>query len=113
MPALQLRRGTTAKVTAIVPKEGELLYDTQLRILRIGDGAVAGGQNIVQWVDWYLVLTTASTTVSPGVGTFSRAEVFVNGVSQIPGYNFSVANNVITFAETLPVGAIVYCKLYV
>jgi hypothetical protein len=41
--ALQLRRGNTAERLLIVPKIGELIYDTQLKQLFTGDGTTAGG----------------------------------------------------------------------
>ena len=40
---LQLRRGNTAEVGSITPSVGELVYDTQLKRVSVGDGSTAGG----------------------------------------------------------------------
>jgi hypothetical protein len=40
---LQLRRGNTAEVGSITPSIGELVYDTQLKRVNVGDGSTAGG----------------------------------------------------------------------
>lgn len=40
---LQLRRGNTAEVNSITPLVGELIYDTQLKTVNVGDGSTAGG----------------------------------------------------------------------
>ncbi|BEQ12904.1 putative tail fiber protein [Pseudomonas phage Ep4] len=45
---LQIKRGTTAKVMATVPASGELVLDTSLNNLRVGDGVTAGGQDITR-----------------------------------------------------------------
>lgn len=44
---LQLRRGNTAEVGSITPSVGELVYDTQLKRVSVGDGSTAGGVPIV------------------------------------------------------------------
>lgn len=43
---LQLRRGTTAQIAAITPAQGEILYDTTLKGLTLGDGSTLGGIDI-------------------------------------------------------------------
>ena len=40
---LQVRRGTAAQVAAIIPLEGEPVWATDTKLLRMGDGATAGG----------------------------------------------------------------------
>ena len=40
---LQIRRGTTAEVNSITPLIGELIYDTQLKRVSVGDGSAVGG----------------------------------------------------------------------
>jgi hypothetical protein len=40
---INFKRGTTAQCDAITPTEGEPLYDTTLKQLRMGDGSLAGG----------------------------------------------------------------------
>ena len=44
---LQLRRGTTIENDAFTGVEGELTYDTQMKELRIHDGATQGGAGII------------------------------------------------------------------
>ncbi|QHJ82389.1 MAG: hypothetical protein [Bacteriophage sp.] len=39
----KLKRGTTAQVAAYLPQQGEPVYDTTLKQLRIGDGVTMGG----------------------------------------------------------------------
>jgi hypothetical protein len=41
--ALQIRRGTTAERLTITPLPGELIYDTTLQELYVGDGTTVGG----------------------------------------------------------------------
>ena len=48
---LQLRRGNTAQVNAIVPLIGELIYDTQTGKIRVGDGTTAGGVIVSSYTD--------------------------------------------------------------
>lgn len=40
---LQLRRGNTAEVGSITPSVGELVFDTQLKRILVGDGSTVGG----------------------------------------------------------------------
>ena len=40
---LQLRRGTTAEITANTPASGELFVDTEKKTVTVGDGSTAGG----------------------------------------------------------------------
>lgn len=40
---LQLRRGNTAEVNSITPVIGEIVYDTELKRVLVGDGSTAGG----------------------------------------------------------------------
>lgn len=44
--ALQIRRGTSASRTSITPASGELLYTTDTKLLYVGDGTTAGGNQI-------------------------------------------------------------------
>lgn len=45
--SIQIKRGVTAKVSAYVPLEGELVLDLTTRKLYAGDGSTAGGNQIV------------------------------------------------------------------
>ena len=48
---LQLRRGNTAQINAIVPLIGELIYDTQEGKIRVGNGTTAGGVVVSSYTD--------------------------------------------------------------
>lgn len=52
-----------------------------------------------------LVLPNTTDTIAPPF-IFDRAQVFVDGVYQVPGYSFEINNNVITMAEDLPAGTL-------
>jgi len=41
-----LRRGTTAERLAFVPLKGEIIYDTELKQVFVGDGEKYGGNNV-------------------------------------------------------------------
>ena len=41
-----LRRGTTAERLAFVPLKGEIIYDTELKQVYVGDGETYGGNNV-------------------------------------------------------------------
>ena len=43
---LQVRRGTAAEVAAITPLEGEPVWETDAKKLKVGDGVIAGGINV-------------------------------------------------------------------
>lgn len=45
--SIQIKRGTTAKVAAYTPLEGELVLDLTTKKLYAGDGSTAGGNQIV------------------------------------------------------------------
>lgn len=45
--SIQVKRGTTAKVAAYTPLEGELVLDLTTKKLYAGDGSTAGGNQIV------------------------------------------------------------------
>lgn len=59
---------------------------------------------------WSTVLAEATDEVTPGLA-FTKAVVEINGVGQIRGYSFEIADNTILFAETLPAGTIVAARL--
>jgi hypothetical protein len=52
----QILRGTTAERTAFTPKQGELVYDTDLDKVFIGDGTTAGGNELVGANDHSLLI---------------------------------------------------------
>lgn len=45
--SIQVKRGTTAKVAAYTPLEGELVLDLTTKKLYVGDGSTAGGNQIL------------------------------------------------------------------
>ncbi|CAK1344589.1 tail spike protein [Klebsiella phage vB_Ko_K66PH128C1] len=55
---------------------------------------------------WWTVTTAPTSTITPGM-LFTKAKVRLNGITQTAGYSYSVANGVITFAETVPAGTLV------
>lgn len=113
MGILQIKRGTTTKVEAYTPLAGELVLDTTTFTLKAGDGTTPGGKPIIpSWTNWYT--TTASSVTTVNVGTaFSKADVYVEGSMQTPGYHYTVSGTVITFTDTIESGSHIYVKLYV
>lgn len=59
---------------------------------------------------WFTVLSEAADTVVPEI-QFSKAVVYLNGVSQVPGYSFEVVDGALLFAEELPAGTLVAARL--
>lgn len=59
---------------------------------------------------WFTVLSEATDTVVPEI-QFSKAVVYLNGVSQVPGYSFEVVDGALLFAEELPAGTLVAARL--
>lgn len=59
---------------------------------------------------WFTVLSEATDTVVPEI-QFSKAVVYLNGVSQVPGYSFEVVDGTLLFAEELPAGTLVAARL--
>ena len=55
---------------------------------------------------WWTVLAADTNTVTPGM-PFTKAKVRLNGVTQTAGYSYTIADGVITFAETVPAGTLV------
>lgn len=59
---------------------------------------------------WFTVLSEDTDTVVPEI-QFSKAVVYLNGVSQVPGYSFEVVDGALLFAEELPAGTLVAARL--
>ena len=109
---LQIKRGTTAKRLAYTPLLAELVLDTTTRELFIGDGSSAGGKPITpSWTNWYTTTVANVTTVNVGT-TIGKADVYVEGSMQTPGYHYTVAGSVITFTDTIETGTHIYVKVY-
>lgn len=110
---LKIKRGTTVKRLAYTASFAELVMDTTTREIFIGDGTTPGGKPIIpSWTDWYI--TTASSITTINVGTaFSKADVYVEGNMQTPGYHYTVSGTVITFGDAIESGSHIYVKLYV
>ena len=113
MGVLQIKRGVSANVGAYTPLSGELVLDTTTYKLKIGDGVTQGGKPIIpSWTDWYTTTVSSITTVDVGTA-FSKADVYVEGNMQTPGYHYTVSGTVITFSDAIESGSHIYVKLYV
>jgi hypothetical protein len=126
----QLRRGTTAEVNAATPAAGELVMDTTLNQLCLGNGSLAGGIKIP--MDSYTTTATAAGTTTLTVGStynqyftgattqtvtlpvtstlaLGRAFKFVNQSSGAVTINSSGGNAVLVLAANT--SAIIVCIL--
>ena len=109
---LQIKRGTTANRLAYKAAVAEPVLDITTGELFVGDGVTNGGKPVItSWTNWYMTVATASTTVDVGT-TFKKADVYVEGSMQTPGYHYSVSGSIITFGESIKSGSHVYVKLY-
>lgn len=61
-------------------------------------------------VPWWVVTEEESNTFSPPF-EFTRASVYINGVAQTPGYSYSIENNVITLADSVPAGTMILVRV--
>jgi hypothetical protein len=80
---LQVRRGTATEVAAITPLEGEPVWETDTKKLKVGDGTVAGGITVGKFpLDG--ILRNVTTPVAPLAGSvFVSEEVENRGGSGI------------------------------
>ena len=74
---LQVRRGTAAEVVAITPLEGEPVWETDTKKLKVGDGIVLGGVTVGKFpLDGTLRNPTGYGSVRPSPGSvFISSEV--------------------------------------
>jgi hypothetical protein len=82
---LQLRRGTTAEITANTPASGELFVDTQKKTVTVGDGSTAGGIILARDDRVSHVYNTANTVTS---GFLANTIIIANS----SGYLSSTSN---------------------
>lgn len=69
-------------------------------------------QNTTLSYPWFTITTTPTDTVVPSTSvTFTKAAVFLNGVTQTPDYSYIVVGGTLLFAEVLPAGTMVYVRL--
>lgn len=61
-------------------------------------------------IPWWTVTTVPTNTISPPY-QFTRATLYLNGVHQSIGYGFSIVNNQIILAETIPAGTVVSVRI--
>jgi hypothetical protein len=87
---LQLRGGTTSQCTAITPAAREVLVDTTLNSLRVGDGATAGGTSLAT------AAQVANTAPLGGANTVSSGTscAYTSGTFTAPS-----AGKLIVFAD--------------
>lgn len=64
IPALQMRRGTDTAIMAYQAAEGEPIYNTTTKELRIGDGTTAGGNPILGTSGTYVFNQITATTAT-------------------------------------------------
>jgi hypothetical protein len=94
---LQLRRGTTAEITANTPASGELFVDTQKKTVTVGDGSTAGGIILARDDRVSDVFTTANGANGLAAGAFNQANTAVSGLSSkqdtlVSGTNIKTIN---------------------
>lgn len=61
-------------------------------------------------IPWCTVTTVPTNTISPPY-QFTRATLYLNGVHQSIGYGFSIVNNQIILAETIPADTVVSVRI--
>jgi hypothetical protein len=95
---LQVRRGTAAEVAAITPLEGEPVWATDTKKLRVGDGSTQGGISIGDF------------PVSGGFATEGAVYVSGAGVSHLNGIyaEFSEINGKPAYGKDNDTNVIVY-----
>ncbi len=89
---LQLRRGTTAEITANTPASGELFVDTQKKTVTVGDGTTAGGIILARDDRVSDVFTTANGANGLAAGAFNKANTVTTG-------DFTFVANTITLPD--------------
>jgi len=68
---LQIRRGTAAEVTSITPLEGEPVWETNTKKLKVGDGVTSGGIDIGPRTFVQQIITVnTSSIILPAARTF-------------------------------------------
>lgn len=82
---LQLRRGTTAEITANTPASGELFVDTEKKTVTVGDGATAGGIILARNDRVSDVYNTANAVNGMATGAYAAANTKIAAVSGTTG----------------------------
>ena len=85
---LQLRRGTTAEITANTPASGELFVDTDKKTVTVGDGSTAGGTILARNDRVSHVYNTANAVNGYAVSAFATA----NGANGLAAGAYNTAN---------------------
>lgn len=55
---------------------------------------------------WWTITTEDTNTITPGM-PFTKAKVRLNGLTKTAGYSYSIIDNTVVFAETIPAGTLV------
>ncbi len=87
---LQVRRGTEAEVDAIVPLEGEPVWETDTKTLKIGDGVTFGGISAANFPLEGTVTSFTESGVIEGVEYFLGVElgkIQINEDLELRGYD--------------------------
>ena len=96
--SILLRRGPTTDRVAFVPLDGEIIYDSDLKSIFIGDGATYGG-NAVGTVPGSMSNSFANIIVS-GQGTLS-ADSYADNLTLVAGTGITLATDPITDSITI------------
>lgn len=83
---LQIRRGTLSEVNSITPLEGEPLWATDSKILRVGDGITQGGVPI----SFSESISTPTATITGSTPIYSRNAVLITLPKNIMTINGNV-----------------------
>lgn len=93
---LQLRRGNTTEINAIVPLIGEILYDTQTGNIHVGDGVTAGGVQVTNYTDSQAKAAAGAAISSgthSGIGfTYDSVTKTINGTINLSGVDLGTIN---------------------
>lgn len=89
MPTIvQFRRGTTSQLTSFTGAEGEFVYDTTLKTLRLQDGSTSGGIELLR-KDFSNLITTvtgvtnSATTLDTWSSTAYRSAKYTISIKDI------------------------------
>jgi hypothetical protein len=94
---LQIRRGTLAEVNAITPLEGEPLWATDSKVLRMGDGITQGGVPI----SFSESIPALTTTITGSTPIYSRNAALITFPKNIMTINGNVLTGTATISSNI------------